>query len=161
MFALLHLVQYMNNRMISFEWKGIVSPLTPRASSSSTPHFRNLVENNFHPKSILPRSWCNFCKEQHEETTCEVKKSSRDKIFGKRPEAIIVVLYFADPEDIMVINTRNKSYAPKGKFDPPHNSFVPSSSSTAATLQVLKVPRESMNHSPSPLFQIQYLESVD
>jgi hypothetical protein len=119
MSALLQLVQDMNNRMIAFERKGIVSPLTPGASSSSAPPFRNLVENNFQPKAILPRSWCNFCEEHHEETTCEVKKSARDKIFGKIPEATIVVLDFAEPEDVMVINTRNKAYAPKGKFDPP------------------------------------------
>jgi hypothetical protein len=39
----------------------------------------------------------------------------------------------------MVINTRNKAYAPKGKFDPPRNSSSSSSSSTLATLQVPKV----------------------
>jgi hypothetical protein len=140
MSALLQLVQDMNNRMIAFEWKGTVSPLTPGASSSSAPPFRNLVENNFQPKAILPRSWCNFCEEHHEETTCEVKKSARDKIFGKRPEATIVVLDFSEPKDVMVINTRNKSYAPKGKFDPPRSSSSPSSSSTAATPQVPKIP---------------------
>jgi hypothetical protein len=37
MSALLQLVQDMNNRMIAFEWKGTVSPLTPGASSSSAP----------------------------------------------------------------------------------------------------------------------------
>jgi hypothetical protein len=132
MYALLHLVQDMNNHMISFERKGVVSPLTPGASSSSAPPFRNSVENNFQPKAILPRSWCNFCEENHEETTCEVKKSARHKIFGKRPEAMIVVLDFAKPEDVMVINTRNKAYAPKGKFDPPCISSSPSPYSTAA-----------------------------
>jgi hypothetical protein len=93
--ALLQLVQDMNNRMIAFEWKGTVNPLTPGASSSSAPPFRSPVENNFQPKAILPRSWCNFCEEHHEETTCEVRKSARDKIFGKRPEATIVVLDFS------------------------------------------------------------------
>jgi hypothetical protein len=129
MSALLQLVQDMNNCMIVYEGKGFVSPLTPGDSSSSAPPFRNPVENNFHPKAILPQIWCNFYEEQHEETTCEVKKSARDKIFGKRLEATIVVLYFAEPEDVMVINTRNKSYAPKGKFDPPINASSPSSSS--------------------------------
>jgi hypothetical protein len=38
----------------------------------------------------------------------------------------------------MVINTRNKAYAPKGKFDSHCNSSSPSSSSIAATPQVLK-----------------------
>jgi hypothetical protein len=80
--------------MITFEKKVIVSPLTPRASASSAPPFRSPVENNFHPKAILPRSWCNFFKENHEETMCEVKKSARDKIFGKIPEDTIVVLDF-------------------------------------------------------------------
>jgi hypothetical protein len=118
MYALLQLVQDMNNSMIVFERKDTVSPLTPGDSSSSAPPFRNLVENNFQPKAILPQSWCNFCKEHHEETTCEVKKSARDEIFGKQPEATIVVLDSSDPKDVMVINTRNKAYTPKGKFDP-------------------------------------------
>jgi hypothetical protein len=66
----------------------------------------------------LPRSWCNFYEEQHEKATCEVRKSTRDNIFGKRPETIIDVLDFAKPKVVMIINTRNKSYAPKGKLDP-------------------------------------------
>jgi hypothetical protein len=140
MSTLLQLVQDMNNLMIVYEQRGNVSPLTPRASSSSTPPFSNPIENNFQPKSILPRSWCNFCKEHHEEATCEVRKSARDKIFGKRPETTIVVLDFAEPEDVMIINTRNQSYAPKGKYDPPHNSSIPNSPSPAATVQVPKVP---------------------
>jgi hypothetical protein len=86
----------MNNRMIEFERKGIVSPLAPGASYSSAPPFRNLIENNFQPKAILPQSWCNFCEEHHEESTYEVKKSAKDKIFGKRPEATITVLDFAE-----------------------------------------------------------------
>jgi hypothetical protein len=40
----------------------------------------------------------------------------------------------------MVINTRNKYYAPKGKFDPPCSSSSPSTSSTVVILQVPKVP---------------------
>jgi hypothetical protein len=134
MSALLQLVKYMNNHMIAFEQKGIISPLTPGASSSYAPPFRNLVENNFQPKAILPRSWCNFYEEHHEETTCEVKKSVRDKIFGKRPEATIIVLDFSEPKYVMVINIRNKAYAPKGKFDPPRSSSSPNSSSPAATI---------------------------
>jgi hypothetical protein len=82
----------------------------------------------------MPYSWCKFCEEHHEKSTCEVKKSARDKIFGKRPETTIVVLDFAEPEDVMIINTRNKSYAPKSKYDPPRNSSSPSSSSPAATV---------------------------
>jgi hypothetical protein len=47
MSALLLLVQDMKNHMIAFERKGVVSPLTLGASSSSEPPFRNPVENNF------------------------------------------------------------------------------------------------------------------
>jgi hypothetical protein len=147
MFALLQLVQDMDNRIISFEQKGTAYPLTPGASSSSVPPFRNSAENNFQPKAILPRSWCNFCEEHHKETTCEVKKSARDKIFGKKLEATIVVLDFTEPEGVMVINTRNKAYAPKGKFDPPHISSSPSSSSTVAMPQVPKI-HESQRITP-------------
>jgi hypothetical protein len=103
--------------------------------------FRNLVENNFQPKAIFPWSWCNFCKEHHKETTCEVKKSARDKIFCKILEATTVFLDFEEPEDVMVINTRNKAYAPKGKFDSPRSFSTPSSSLPAATVQVPKVPK--------------------
>jgi hypothetical protein len=128
----------MNNRMIAYERKGNFPSLTPGASSSSSTPLKNINENKFQPKDIMPRSWCNFCEEHHEESTCEVKKSDKDKIFGKRPETTIVVLDFAEPEDVMIINTRNKSYAPKGKYDPPHTSSSPSSSSPVATLQVPK-----------------------
>jgi hypothetical protein len=41
----------------------------------------------------------------------------------------------------MVINTRNKAYTPKGKFDPPRSSSSPSSSSTATIPQVPKIPK--------------------
>jgi hypothetical protein len=149
MYSLLQIVQDMNNHMIYFERKGIVYPLTPGASSSSTPPSRNPVENKFQPKAILPQSWCNFCEEHHEETTCEVKKSARDKIFGKRPKSTIIVLDFAETEDVMVINTRNKYYAPNGKFDPPHSSSSPSSFPTIAAPQVSKVP-ESQGIDPPP-----------
>jgi hypothetical protein len=124
MFVLLQLVQDMNNRMITYEQKGNVPYLTPGASSSSAPPFRNPNENNFHPKYIMPHSWCNVCEEHHEESISEVKKSARDKIFGKRPETTIVVLEFAEPEDVMIINTRNKTYTPKSKYDPPLTSSI-------------------------------------
>jgi hypothetical protein len=136
--------------MIAYERKGNVPSLTPKASSSSSPPFRNPNENNFHPKAIMPRSWCNFCKEHHEEITCEVKKSVIDKIFGKRPETTIVFLDFLEPEDIMIINTRNKSYSSKGKYDPPRTSSRPSSSSLVATIQVTKTPDSQGTPSPLP-----------
>jgi hypothetical protein len=140
--------------MISYERKGNVPSLTPGASSSSSPSFRNPNENNFQPKAIMPRSWCNFCEEHHEESTCEVKKSARDKIFGKRLETTIVVLDWAELEDVMIINTRNKSYASKGKYDPPRTSSIPSSSSQVVVEQATKT-RDSQG-TPSPLPSSKY-----
>jgi hypothetical protein len=98
----------------------------------------------------MPRSWCKFCEEHYEESTCEVKKSVKDKIFGKRPKTTIVVLDFAEPEDVMIINTRNKSYALKRKHDPPRTSSIPSSFSPAATVQVTKTPDSQGTSSPLP-----------
>jgi hypothetical protein len=136
--------------MIAYERKGNVPSLTLGASSSSSPPFRNPNENKFHPKAIMPRSWCNFCKEHHEESICEVKKSAIDKRFGKRPETTIVVLDFVELEDVMIINTRNKSHASKGKYEPPRTSSSPSSFSPAATVQVTKTPDNQGTPSPLP-----------
>jgi hypothetical protein len=140
MYALLQLLQDMNNQIVAYERKVNVPSLTPGASSSSSPTLKNLNENNFQPKSISPHSWHKFCEEHHEESTCEVKKSSKDKIFGKIPETTIVVLDIAEPKDIMIINTRNKYYAPKGKYDLPCTSSNPSSSSPAGIVHVSKAP---------------------
>jgi hypothetical protein len=98
----------------------------------------------------MPRSWCNFCEEHHEESACEVKKNARDKIFGKRNENNISILDFAEPKDVMIINTRNKSYAPKRKYYPPCTSSNPSLSSPAATVQVPKASDSQGTTSPLP-----------
>jgi hypothetical protein len=50
----------------------------------------------------------------------------------------------------MIINTRNKSYALKGKYDPPLTSSSPISSSPAATVQVTKTPNSQETPSPLP-----------
>jgi hypothetical protein len=154
MSSLLQLVQDMNNRMITYERKGNTSSLTPGASSSSSSSFRNTIENNFQPKAIMPRSCCNFCEENHEESTCEVNKSARDKISGKSPETAIFVVYWAEPEDAMIIKTRNKSYASKGKYDPPHTSSIPSSSSQVIFEQDIK--NLDSQGIPSPLASSKY-----
>jgi hypothetical protein len=150
MSTLLQLVQDMNNGMIAYERKGNIPSLTPGASSSSAPPFKNPNENNFQSKAFMPHSWCNFFEEHHEESTCEVKKSVRDKSFGKRPETTIVVLDFAELEDVMIINTRNKSYAPKSKYDPPRTSSSPSSSSPDVIVQVPKALDSQGITSPLP-----------
>jgi ribonuclease HI len=50
----------------------------------------------------------------------------------------------------MIINTRNKSYAPKGKYDPLRNSSIPSSPSLAVMVQVPKVHDSQGTISPLP-----------
>jgi ribonuclease HI len=50
----------------------------------------------------------------------------------------------------MIINTRNKSYSPKGKFDPSQNSSSPTSSLPTATIKVPKVPDSQGTTSPLP-----------
>jgi hypothetical protein len=50
----------------------------------------------------------------------------------------------------MIINIRNKSYAPKGKFDLARNSSSPSSSSSTATFQVPKFPESQGITPPLP-----------
>jgi hypothetical protein len=161
MSTLLQLVQDMNNRMIAYERKGNVPSLTPGASSCSATPFRNTNENSFQPKAIMSRSWCNFYKENHEDSTCEVKKSAIDKIFGKNPETTIVVLDWAELEDVMIINTRNKSYAPKGKYDPPRNSSTPASSSQGTNVQTFKIPESQRVPSTLPSSKHNILNQLD
>jgi hypothetical protein len=104
----------------------------------------------------MPHSWCNFCKEHHEESACEVKKSAKDKIFGKIPETTIVFLDFGGPYDVMIINTRNKSYAPKIQYEPPRTSSSPRSSSPVVIVQVPKAPeiQGTTSHLPSSKYKI-------
>jgi hypothetical protein len=60
----------------------------------------------------------------------------------------------------MIINTRNKSYASKGKYDPPHTSSSPSSSSLVANVQVSKNPNSQGNPSPLPSFKCNILNQL-
>jgi hypothetical protein len=141
MSSLLQLVKDMKNQMIAYERKVNVPSLTPGESSSSSTPFRNKNENKFQPKSIMSCSWCNFCEENHEESTSEVKKNSRDNIFGKNPETTIVVLDWVELEDFMIINTRNKPYTPKEKYNPLHAYSTPTSSSQGTNVQTVKIPK--------------------
>ena len=88
----------------------------------------------------MPHSWCKFCEEHHKKSTCEVRNNHRDKIFGKIPETTTVGLDVAKLEDVLIITTRNKSYAPKGKYDPPRNSYSSRSSSPTTMVKFPKVP---------------------
>jgi hypothetical protein len=80
--------------------------LFPQASSSSLSPFINTNESTFPPKSIMTHTWCKFCEENQNENTYEVKRNDRDRIFGKRLDTTIVVLYWYEIEDVMVVNAR-------------------------------------------------------
>jgi hypothetical protein len=61
----------------------------------------------------------------------------------------------------MIINTRNKSYASKGKYDHPHTSSSPSSSSQAAIVQATKTPDNQGVPSPLPSSKYNVLNQLD
>jgi hypothetical protein len=122
----------MSNQMISFERKWVTST-SSQVETSTQAAFRNQPKNfqpnNYPPKAILSRDWCNFCEDNHDESTYEVKKNARERIFGKKVDTIIVALYWDLEEDVMMVDTRNKSYENKGKGGPSKTTFSPSSSS--------------------------------
>jgi hypothetical protein len=62
----------------------------------------------------------------------------------------IVVLDWVEPEDVMVVNTRNKSYTAKRKFDPPRTSSAPSSSSQSVDTQTVITSSNQGVSSPLP-----------
>jgi hypothetical protein len=57
-------------------------------------------------------------------------------------------------EDVEIINTRNKSYASKGKYDPPCTSSIPSSSTQVVVEQSTKT--HENQGTPSPLASSKY-----
>jgi hypothetical protein len=65
--------------MIAFERKGVAST---SAETSTQVVLRNQPQN-FQPKTILSRAWCNFCEENHDENTCEVRRNAREQFLGK------------------------------------------------------------------------------
>jgi hypothetical protein len=109
----------------------------------------------------MSRSCCNFCEENHEESTFEINKSAKDKISRKNPEMTIIVLDWVELEDVMIINTRNKAYASKGKYDPPRASSSPNSSSQAAIVRATKTPDSQGVPSPLPFSKYKILNQLD
>jgi hypothetical protein len=61
----------------------------------------------------------------------------------------------------MVINTRNKAYAPKGKFDPPHSSSSSSSFSTTIAPQVPKITESQGIIPPLPSSKYNILNQLE
>jgi hypothetical protein len=82
----------MSNQMISFERKGVTSMSSPDETSTQAffkNQLTNFQSNNIQPKAILSRAWCNFCDDNHYESTCEVKKRAKERIFGKNVDTTI------------------------------------------------------------------------
>jgi len=82
MSTVLQLVQDMSNPMIAFERKGVISTLAPTETAiqdafKNQPN--NFQPNNFMPKAILLGPWCNFCEDNHDESTYEVKTSEESE----------------------------------------------------------------------------------
>jgi len=69
-------MQDMNKWMIVYERKRITST-SILAKYSSHVAFKNPNDSTFQPKAIMSRSKCNFCEEDNDETTCEVKRNAR------------------------------------------------------------------------------------
>jgi hypothetical protein len=61
--------------------------------------------HSFQPKAIISITWCNFCEENHDENTCEIKNNAREHIFGKIYNTIIATLDWAHEEDVMIVDT--------------------------------------------------------
>jgi hypothetical protein len=56
--------------------KGFTS-ISSSTETSTQAAFRN-QNNNFQPKTIISRDWCNLCDDNHKESTCEVKKRAQE-----------------------------------------------------------------------------------
>jgi hypothetical protein len=134
--TMLQLVQDMRKWIISFEIKRVTS-----TSSLSETYAQTILRNqnnNFHLKAILSRTWCNFCEENHNENTCEIKLSTRESVFDKKIDTTIDALYWAHEEDFMMVDTQNKYYENKGKGGPPKTTFSHNSSSQQTNPQVTR-----------------------
>jgi len=103
MTVLLQLMQDMSNRMISFEQR-IPSLSSINTSSLFPPPNQQSVDQTH---TLLTRPFCNFCEEHHDPKTCEVLKSTREHVFGKRPNLSINALDYMDGEDVLAVTTRS------------------------------------------------------
>jgi hypothetical protein len=103
MSIVLQLVHDMRNRLIGFERKEIASIF---AETSTQYALRNQPQS-FQPKEIFSREKCNFCEENRDENTCEIRKNTREHIFRKIFDTTIVSLDWTPVEDVMMVDTQN------------------------------------------------------
>jgi len=103
MTVVLQLMQDMRNRMISFEQR--IPYLSVVNTSSLLPPPNQQSVN--HTRTLLTRPFCNFCEEHHDPKTCKVLKSTRERVFGKRPDLSINALDWMIDEDVLAVTTRS------------------------------------------------------
>jgi hypothetical protein len=72
-----------------------------------------------------------------------------------------IVLDWVKPEDVMIINTMNKSYTAKGKYDLPRASSSPRSSSQRNDTQTVRVLENQGMNSPLPSSKYNILNQLD
>jgi hypothetical protein len=101
MSIVLQLVHDMRNKMVSFEIKGVNST---SIETSTQVALRNQT-HSFQTKGILPRTWFNFCEENHDENTCDIKKNAREQIFSKISSTMIAAPDWDHEEDVMMVDT--------------------------------------------------------
>jgi hypothetical protein len=104
--AILQLVQDMNTIIIYFE-KRMVNQLVQEISAQVFLHNQN---QTCQPKTIISHALCNFCEENHEESTSELTKNAQERDFVKRPNSIVATLDWVLEDDVMLADTRNRSY---------------------------------------------------
>jgi hypothetical protein len=59
---------------------------------------RNMITQNFQPKTIISCAWCNLCEDHHDENNYEVKRSAKECIFGKKTLQTIATLDWVEEE---------------------------------------------------------------
>lgn len=81
MSVFLQLMQNMNNRLILFEQR-----IHSLSSSNKSSLLQSPVQQSVNQThTSMTRLLCNFCEEYHDPKTCEVLKTTKERVFGKRP----------------------------------------------------------------------------
>jgi len=96
-------MQDMSNRMISFEKR------IPSLSTVNTSYLLPLSNQKSTNHILLTLPFCNLCEEQHDPKTCEVLKSTREHVFGKRPDSSVNALDWMEDEDVLAVITRSQN----------------------------------------------------
>ena len=72
-------MQYMNNRIISFERR--IAP-TPIQTTLTTPYPPTNPQPT-HPLNLMARPYYNFCEEHHDPSACQLLKMTKESILEK------------------------------------------------------------------------------